>query len=258
MKKIGKIACLFLALILMLSLTACGSFEMKMATAAKKMEKLQSYRMDVDVDMEMSMSLLGQSMPLDMSMKGTADVNTEPERTKMEFDVEMLGETAHMLSYSEKTEEQLISYVSQDGGDVWTKQSLDRSEFPGLTDKNDFGTLLKLAKSFEKSGTETVRGSEATVFSGVIQGEEISAAVQMSGVLNSLYESMGMNLGGADIDLSGCGSIPTTIAIDNNLQLISPTGITLRVAPYILMLGAGIALLLISRRRRNRAKEADV
>ena len=52
MKKYRKIACLFLALVMMLSLTACGSFEMKMATAAKKMEKLQSYRMDVDVDME--------------------------------------------------------------------------------------------------------------------------------------------------------------------------------------------------------------
>lgn len=42
-----------------------------------------------------------------------------------------------------------------------------------------------------------------------------------------------------------------TIAVNNNLQLISPTGVTLRFAPYILILAAGIVLLLVSRRRKS-------
>ena len=47
-----------------------------------------------------------------------------------------------------------------------------------------------------------------------------------------------------------------TIAVDNNLQLISPTGVTLRVAPYILMLAAGIFLFILAHKHRKANEEA--
>lgn len=42
-----------------------------------------------------------------------------------------------------------------------------------------------------------------------------------------------------------------TITLNNNLTEISPTGVTLRVAPYVLMLFAGLFLILFTRRRKE-------
>ena len=46
----------------------------------------------------------------------------------------------------------------------------------------------------------------------------------------------------------------TVIAFTNELIAVSPTGVVLRVAPYALMLGVGLFLVLFSRRRKNRAE----
>ena len=219
MKKFKAIVCLFLVLVMAVGLAGCGSFEMKMLAAAKKMEKLQSYRMDMDMDIGLRLSLLGESTDLEMSIDGTVDVNTDPKRTKTELGTELLGSRLGILSYSEKEGERTVSYVSQDGGKTWVKRSAEGGKLGELADKDKIAALLKLAKSFEESGTETVRGSEATVFAGDVQGADIGGILEATGLLGSLAEAMDLDEG-LDIDFAASGSVPVTIAIDKKSGMI--------------------------------------
>jgi hypothetical protein len=47
------------------------------------------------------------------------------------------------------------------------------------------------------------------------------------------------------------------VAVTNRLLTISPTGVSLRVAPYALMLCAGLLLVFFSRRRKANAESED-
>ena len=215
MKKLKRITAVLLIVTLALTLAGCG-FAAKMSRAAKKMEKLQSYRMDIDLDMELKLSVLGQSLNMDMNVDGRADINTSPAVRKMDTHIRMLGLEQSVLVYTEKTDAGVTTFRSSDGGETWTRKTRGSEEAaPG---KSDFTGLLKIASGFEKTGTETVRGSEATIYSGVITGADLENAAALSDVLKNAFSSMDMPLDG--LDLAAYGSIPTTIDIDNKSGMI--------------------------------------
>lgn len=162
--------------------------------------------------------MLGQSMDMDMKISGSSDVNTDPSRTRAELRIKMLGQDIPMLSYTDKTGTGLVTYSSPDGGKTWTRQTVESPELAEAAGKNGFTRLLKLASGFEKTGTETVRGSMATVYSGVITGEDLESVMEISGVLKNVFSTMDMSMDG--LDLTQYGGIPTTISLDNKSGMV--------------------------------------
>lgn len=219
MKKIKKAAALLLSAALMLSLTACGSFEAKMAKAAARMAKLENYHLDMDMQLGMTISVLGQGLEMNMGMTGDIDVQTEPQRIKMDMSVSMLGLSQDVLCYMEKTGEEYTVYASADGGLLWTKETLDADEAPGQMSMADSVKLLAgCAGSFKEAGTETVLGSAAVRYDGEITGADLRLALEMTGADEMLSQSLDMEIDGDDI--SQLDSIPTSIWIDNKSGMI--------------------------------------
>lgn len=224
MKIIKKTIGFLLAAAMLLSLAACGSFETRMAGAINKMQKLDSLHMDVDMEigMTMSMPFLNVDSDLSISMKGGVDTVKEPAVTKMDLTVSAADLKIPVLYYIEKDGESYIIYISTDGGKSWDKETATLDELPAQAQTGNtleqIGFFLQCAKTFGEAGTETVNGSEARRYDGVIEGEYVQQAVEMSGILDTLAESMELDLG--NVDLSASGSIPASIWIDNKSGMI--------------------------------------
>ena len=225
MKKMSRFLALATALVMLLALCACGGgtrsantpdFETIMQEAQEKMGEVKSMHMDMDMDLSMELGVMGQNQKLDMRVYYSLDVQTEPARSKLVITTSAMGQSQEMTMY---TDEDGMAYLSTDGRN-WQRSSASQAEETmGGPDPGDTLELFtKNASSFTKTGSETINGSPATVYSGVLSGEYVEEVLKTTGMDSSLGSLLGTeDLGDAFKEL---GEIPMTIAIDDASGLV--------------------------------------
>ena len=122
MRKLNKIPAVVLALVLALSLAACGdSFESAMVRALREMQDVESVHADMTLEMAFDFTAEGaekMSVPISVAMS----MDTDGTLTSGTVDVSFLGMPASALYIVENRGEACDLYMSIDGGESWQSQ----------------------------------------------------------------------------------------------------------------------------------------
>lgn len=219
MKKMKRRFALLLALAMLLSLSACGSFEKKMTKAAAKMSKLESMHVDVNVQADMELAVMGQSTAMDIQMTAGIDMNKEPLTMKLDINLSTVGVEQKLQGYVFRQGDEYMVAISTDGGKTYEKQTADMDDGSASVSMKDSVKLLSdYADSFEEMGQEQISGYTATRYDGEITAAQLAEAIEIANAEKALEDGLDMEL---DEDaLARIGSIPTSIWLDNKSGMI--------------------------------------
>jgi len=215
MKKAKRILVFAILAAMLLSLCGCGMFRTHVAKAAIKMSKLDSLHADVEMQIGMGISLLGQDVNADAAITGGADIQRDPELVYVNMTAEVAGSEQNLLLYAVGRDGGADVYSSADGGESWTKGSIendDSSKSSTADGKSLFLLLSDSAASFKEYGKEKINGSDAIRYKGEITSDELKQALELANVRQSLEESLDVELD--DDVFEDLGDVPVSIWID--------------------------------------------
>ena len=224
MKRYQKILALLLVLLMAFALSGCSVITI--TKTAANMNSLDSVSADLNLELSMDMTMMEETSPFEINVSGPLDIDLENEKGKADLTVDLMGEKLALLLYFEEQDDSFVIYVSPDNGESWTKHVTARND-EQEKDSSDLKTLAmikKLANSFEETGTETVRGNEAVIYSGSILWKDLLGDVDLSSAMEAAgaaaESAAGTPLDLSGLDLTALGSIPVTIGFDKENALI--------------------------------------
>lgn len=221
MKKTKRIIVFAILAAMLLSLCGCGMFRTRVAKAAIKMSKLESLHADVEMQIGMGISVLGQDVNADADVTGGVDIQRDPERVYVNMTAEVAGFEQNLLLYAVGRDGGADVYSSADGGESWTKGSIendDSSKSSKADGKSLFLLLSDSAASFKEYGKEKINGSDAIRYKGEITSDELKQALELANVKQSLEESLDVELD--DDVFADLGGVPVSIWIDEKSGMI--------------------------------------
>lgn len=218
--KTRKTLSLLLAVLMLMSISVTALAEEPKPAEEASYENLDSWSMDTTINIDLTMNMMGEEMALQMEIGTAIDMTKSPERCRTEMTTDSMGDSQKTILYYEKDGNNFTVVVSEDGGETWNKQVLPAEQFPANMQASlaSFAKLTDYASVLTKTGTETIKGREATVYSGSLTGEQAADYIETTGALSAL-ESM-FATGPDAMDVGELGEMPLSIAIDNETGML--------------------------------------
>ena len=220
MKRYQKVLALLLISLMALSLSGCSLITI--TKTASNMSSLKSVSADLALNLGMDMTMMDETSPFEIAVSGPFDFDLANGKGKADLTLDLMGENVDLLLYYERLEDKFVIYTSADNGETWSKNetALSDQQEKDSSDLKSLAMIKKLSKSFEETGTETVRGKEAVIYSGNILWEDLAGDLDLSTAAEAAGSASGMPLDFSDLDLAALGSIPVTVGYDKENDLI--------------------------------------
>ena len=220
MKRYQKVLALLLISLMALSLSGCSLITI--TKTASNMNSLKSVSADLALNLGMDMTMMDETSPFEIAVSGPFDFDLANGKGKADLTLDLMGENVDLLLYYERLEDKFVIYTSADNGETWSKNetALSDQQEKDSSDLKSLAMIKKLSNSFEETGTETVRGKEAVIYSGNILWEDLVGDVDLSSAAEAAGSASGMSLDFSDLDLAALGSIPVTVGYDKENDLI--------------------------------------
>lgn len=216
-KKMTKWMALGLALIMLISLTACGggsSTENVMKAAQEALNEVTSMRYDMSMDMTLSAG----DQTIESNTSGVIAYNAEPLAMEMKMTMDMGAQGQFdMFMYVSQEDDNLVMYMSD--GTNWGKQTLaDAAQLEQYNAQDSMGIYLENIDSFQEAGTEQVNGSDAIKYEGVIANDALNEVMAASGMEEQLAQ-YGLTEEEAAAIYQDLGDLPVAIWIAKESNL---------------------------------------
>ena len=152
----------------------------------------ESMHLDFTEDIALTIGVSGVdfSRDIDMSVVLGMDMQRDPALSRADGTVKAMGQEMNLLVYSETVDGATWTYSSQNGGKTWTREkNKDLVEGSIMADPaQSINLWMKHAKDLKKTGVETINGCETTVYSGMLSGEYVQEATDMTGELFGAFD----------------------------------------------------------------------